>query len=78
MIKDTPKVAWAATALQCAGGFWLALNIESSPWSYVPMLVGSVIWTWTAKTRGDFPLATLQGFFVLVNLVGIIRWLVAD
>lgn len=68
-------VHWLASALQIAGAILLALNLSWSPYAYVPMLAGSMVWTITGLAARDWPLVAMMGGFAAINLIGIARWL---
>ncbi len=69
------KTEWTATFLTLVGASLLALNIPASPWAYPIMLAGAVLWVATAVKTRDLPLALLNCGFLLINSVGIWRWL---
>jgi hypothetical protein len=68
-------IRWFANAVTVVGTSLLAFHIGASPWAYPFMLLGSVIWLWWGWKKRDWPLAALQGFFTLINIIGTVRWL---
>lgn len=65
---------WLGTGLQVGGALWLASNLPSSPFAFLPMLAGAVIWAGLAIYQGDAALLAMQLVFCAINLVGIVRW----
>ena len=63
------------TGLQIIGCVILALNLSWSGWAYPPMLGGSVLWLVIAIFTFDGALCALNVAFVVINIIGISRWL---
>ena len=77
---DTPLLAavkWFGTVTGLVGAAILALNIPISGWGWVLFALSSVSWTTAGLTMRDWSLALLQGGFLIVDLVGVWRWLIA-
>lgn len=70
-------VKWFGTLTGLAGAAILALNIPISGWGWVLFALSSVSWTAAGLAMRDWSLALLQGGFLIVDLVGIWRWLIA-
>jgi intracellular septation protein A len=66
---------WIGSALQIAGALWLALNLASSAYAFLPMLVGSIVWMAIANKEKRYSLFAMQVTFAVINIVGIARWL---
>ncbi len=54
----------------------LALNIPISGWGWVLFTLSSVSWTIAGLVLKDMSLAVLQAAFVVVDVIGIWRWLI--
>lgn len=66
--------AWIGTISSILGSFLVAMGIFSV--GYISFLVGSVSWLVVAWRRRDRALATLNGTFMLANLIGIWNFVV--
>lgn len=65
---------WASVALLLTGATLLALNISSTKWAF-PILLVSRLWLSTLMfKRKDWPMFVMNVFYVLVDIIGIIRW----
>jgi uncharacterized membrane protein len=69
-------VKWVGTATGVLGALILALNIPLSGWGWILFLVSSVSWTFAGLVMKDMSLAVLQFAFVVVDLIGVWRWLI--
>ena len=67
---------WFGTLTGVAGAFVLALNIPISGWGWVLFTLSSVSWTIAGLVLKDMSLAVLQAAFVVVDVIGIWRWLI--
>lgn len=65
---------WVGTAAGILGALLIALNLGVVVWGYWFFLVSSVLWLTVAWVDEDYSLALLQGIFVLVNVLGLLRW----
>ena len=54
----------------------LALNIPLSGWGWALFLISSLSWTLAGAVMKDMSLVVLQFAFVVVDLIGIWRWLI--
>lgn len=70
-------LGWIGTALGIAGALLLALNIPASPWGFVLFTLSSSILVWSAERRRLLDMMVLQGFFLVINLIGVWQWLLA-
>lgn len=68
---------WLGTALAIAGAAAIALNLPFSGWGFVAFLISSVCWSIAGLMMKEPSLVVLQGTFVIINVVGIYRWLIA-
>ncbi len=68
---------WFGTALAVVGALAIALNIPYSRWGFVAFLVSSVCWSIAGFMMKEPSLVVLQGTFVIINVIGIYRWLIA-
>ena len=67
---------WIGTALAVVGALAIALNIPYSGWGFVAFLVSSISWSIAGFMMKEPCLVVLQGTFVVINLIGIYRWLI--
>ncbi len=66
---------WVGTFTGVAGAALIALNIGFVGYGFVLFLISSVLWSAAAIVQRDASLFVLQGAFVLVDVVGVARWL---
>jgi hypothetical protein len=65
---------WASVILLLAGASLLALNLPLSKWAF-PIMAIARIWLSTLMyKRKDWPLFIMNSFYVVVDIVGIMRW----
>lgn len=69
-------VKWFGTLTGVAGALILALNIPISGWGWVLFAVSAAAWTAAGMAMREYSLAVLQGTFLIVDLIGIWRWLI--
>ena len=69
-------VKWVGTITGVVGAFILALNIPLSGWGWTLFLFSSLSWTFAAIVMKDMSLAVLQFAFVVVDMIGVWRWLI--
>jgi hypothetical protein len=68
------RIEWLGTLSGIIGACLLASNTAASPWGYPLFAVSAVCWTWAGALRKSRPMLFLNGFYIIVNLVGILRW----
>ena len=68
---------WLGTLTGVLGALVLALNIPVSGWGWVLFTISSISWTIAGLALRDASLAVLQGTFIVVDLLGVWRWLIA-
>ena len=66
---------WVGTIAGIAGAVLIALNIGIVGYGFVLFLISSVLWSAVAMVQRDASLFVLQGAFVLVDVIGVARWL---
>jgi len=66
---------WVGTIAGIAGAALIALNIGIVGYGFVLFLISSVLWSAVAIVQRETSLFVLQGAFVLVDVVGVARWL---
>jgi len=79
LTPGTPAFAalqWFGTFTGVAGALILALNIPVSGWGWVLFAVSAAAWTAAGFAIRDYSLVVLQGAFLVVDLIGIWRWLI--
>jgi hypothetical protein len=54
----------------------LALNIPVSGWGWVLFCVSSLCWTIAGAVMRDYSLVVLQSAFLVVDIIGVWRWLI--
>lgn len=57
-----------------AGSGLLAMHIPISKWGYVLFLISSMAGTYVGMKSKIKSLTLLNGYFTIVNIVGVIRW----
>jgi hypothetical protein len=74
MKKQKNWQEWASVILLLTGATLLALNISSTKWAF-PILGTARIWLSVLMyKRKDWPLFIMNFFYVIVDIIGIIRW----
>jgi len=67
---------WLATLLGIAGGIMISLNIpDVTRYGFIPFLFSSVIWIVVALKMQEMSLVALNATFMIINIIGIYRWL---
>ncbi len=65
---------WISVFLLLIGATLLALNISSTKWAF-PILASARLWlTLLMYKKKDYPMLTMNFFYFIVDIVGIIRW----
>jgi len=67
---------WFGTLTGVAGATILALNIAISGWGWVLFALSALAWTIAGMAQRDASLVVLQGAFLVVDLIGVWRWLI--
>ena len=67
---------WAGTLTGIAGALILALNLPFSGWGWVLFATSALAWTIAGLVMREPSLVLLQGGFLVVDMLGIYRWLV--
>ena len=68
-------IKWVGTFAGIAGAVLIAVNIGIVGYGFVLFLISSLLWSAVAIVQRDASLFVLQGAFVLVDVVGVVRWL---
>lgn len=79
LTPGTPAFAaikWIGTTTGVLGALVLALNIPLSGWGWALFLASSLAWTFAGAVMKDMSLVILQFAFVVVDTIGIWRWLI--
>ncbi len=59
------------------GAALLAVNISISGWAYIPFLISNIATIYLLKKSNAPKVVAYQsGFFIFINVVGIVRWLI--
>ena len=74
-MKRLDVIEWLGSALAISAALILALNIEISGWGFIIYAVSNFAWIYAAISRGNRPLLWMNGVFLLINIIGISRWL---
>lgn len=69
---------WAGSILAVSAAVLLALNITISPWAYVGYLASSLLLTAWGLRKKAYGIAWQNSVFVIINLLGIYRWLLVS
>ena len=67
---------WIGTLAGIAGAVLVALNTEVSGYGFLLFLASSFLWCAAGVAQRDDSLILLQATFVIINIIGIYRWLV--
>lgn len=67
---------WLGTLSGIAGAILVALNMEVSGYGFLLFLASSLLWCAAGVVQRDDSLILLQATFVVINIIGIYRWLV--
>lgn len=75
MVSD--YLGWFASAATMIAAMMTAANLGSrlTGWGFVVFSLGSICWAVVGAISGQTSLAVTNGFLLLVNLVGVWRWL---
>lgn len=65
---------WLATGLFLSAGTLLSLNIEISRFGFLLFFAGHVLLSWYFFKEKDWAMTTQNGFFILIDMMGIYRW----
>lgn len=69
-------VEWSGALLGVGAALLLALNIAISAWAYVLYLCSSILLLIWAIFKKAYGIAFQNLIFILINLIGIYRWLI--
>lgn len=65
---------WISVALLLFGATLLALNLSFTKWAF-PILGIARLWlTILMYRKKDYPMLTMNFFYFIVDIIGIIRW----
>ncbi|CAA6821146.1 MAG: Unknown protein [uncultured Thiotrichaceae bacterium] len=67
---------WIGTVMAVSAAILLAINIPISGWAYVFYLVSSVLLMWWGFRRKAYGIAMQNVVFIVINIIGIYRWLI--
>jgi len=70
------KIKWVATIMFVCAGTLISLNIEISKWAFPLFTLGHIILIPIFWKQRDMPLVTQNFFFLLIDLLGVYRWLI--
>lgn len=68
---------WAGTVMAVSAAILLAINIPISGWAYVFYLLSSFLLLWWGFRRKAYGIAMQNAVFIVINMIGIYRWLIA-
>ena len=73
----TDVANWIASAATMIAAIMTAANLGTriTGWGFVVFTIGSIAWTFVGLTDGQMSLAITNGFLLVVNIIGIWRWL---
>ena len=73
--RESRSWEWAGALSALLGAALIASNTGISGWGFVLFLVSNVCLMRFGDRIGGYGLVAMQAGFVLVNLIGIVRWL---
>jgi len=73
----TRVLKWTGTVAGIVGAVMVALNIGISGYGFLLFLYSSITWTVAGVLIAEPSMVLLQGAFVVINILGIYRWLIA-
>lgn len=65
------KLGWFGTVVSIVGAFLMSFGFTLP--GYICFTLGTVAWLIIAMARKDNSLLTLNGFFFIANIIGLIR-----
>jgi hypothetical protein len=65
---------WLSTTLFLCAGLILALNLPFSKVGFILFFIGHIVLLGVFVRARDWPMITQNGFFILIDLIGIYRW----
>jgi hypothetical protein len=68
-------VKWIGTVTGIAGALLIALHIGAVGLGFVLFAISSSFWAFAGWVQRDLSLVTLQAVFLVIDAVGIYRWL---
>ncbi len=74
-VSTNTFLEWSGSILAVSAAILLALNIELSPWAYVGYLFSSLLLTAWGVRQKAYGIAWQNSVFIVINLLGIYRWL---
>lgn len=69
-------IRWIGTIAGICGGVLIALNIAISKYAFLIFLVSSISWLIQGYKNKDNALVLLNIVFIVIDLIGIYRWLI--
>lgn len=73
-MKEKNLQEWISVLLLLIGATLLALNISSTKWAF-PILAVARLWlTILMYKKKDYPMLTMNFFYFIVDIIGIVRW----
>ena len=67
---------WLGTAAGILGAVLIALNVGVVGYGFMLFLLSSILWSMAAIAQRESSLVVLQGAFTIINVFGILRWMV--
>jgi len=71
-MMDTLK--WISTTLFLSAGLILSLNLPFSKVGFILFLIGHITLLGVFLRHKDWPMIVQNGFFIIIDLIGIYRW----
>lgn len=68
---------WSGTITGISGGTLLAANLSISGYGFILFFYSSVAWLWAGYRMRENSIILLNIVYILINLLGIYRWLFA-
>ena len=67
---------WIATTLFIFSGLLLSLNLDISKFGFLTFFIGHIILMCYFLKFKDWAMIVQNGFFIIIDLIGIYRWFV--
>lgn len=71
----TASMQWIGCVTGICGSALLALNNRFSGWGFVLFLISNIFWIAFSLITSTNGLLTMQIFYMVTSIVGVIRWL---
>ena len=70
------SMKWSAVVVNVLSALLLSMNIAYSKYGYIGFLLASIVLAYIAIRQKDAQYFTLDLIFSLINIAGVLRWIV--